>query len=235
MNTLIGLRSADAYGSLVRSNARISIVYVTRYASPPLLQQRVPITSYEEGIIELALEIREQSKIPFWEAIFAACLKTNSYSEALLEATIFQNSLSELVECSRQDVLDGKLHSILAKEPKNIGLASLVRLETGEVRHFNMIDFHCDVSEANTNLVTSICHKLMPTGFIVLNSGDSYHACSTSPCTPRKRIEVLGTAILFAPIVDTIYIAHQLRQEYSSLRLSRGGKMKQVPIVVSAA
>jgi hypothetical protein len=48
------------------------------------------------------------------------------------------------------------------------------------------------------------------------------------------RIHMLAVALLASPIVDARYVAHQLLQDSSSIRISRGGKLGKVPVIIDA-
>jgi hypothetical protein len=51
---------------------------------------------------------------------------------------------------------------------------------------------------------------------------------------PDERIAMLGKALLVNPIVDVFYVGHQLQQDSSSIRISKGGRARQFPKVIAA-
>lgn len=84
------------------------------------------------------------------------------------------------------------------------------------------MDLHCEVSARNHGVVLRVCRHVMPQGFLLLDSGGSYHACGMTVTSDEGRIHTLGEALLASPTVDARYVAHQLLQESSSIRISLG-------------
>ncbi len=229
---LVGTNAPTAYRDLIMAHADVVAITVCRYKTPPLLQQRINATPFEQEIISIALDIRSEVKIPFWEAIFAACLRAGKCSHSLLDAALFHNGLGDLTTITVKSLkLDG-LKDIVASGQSNIGLASRVELTNVDAHHLAMMDFHCSITMENTEIVASICRRLMPEGFLLLDSGDSYHACGIVLLTEEERLEFLSKSLFFAPIVDSSYIAHQLMQTMSSIRISKGGSRAKCPEVL---
>lgn len=229
---LVGTDAPTAYRDLILAHTDVVAITVCRYRTPPLLQQRIRATPFEQEIIAIALDIRSEVKIPFWEAIFAACLRAGKCSDPLIDAALFHNGLGDLTTISAKSLkLDG-LKDIVASGQSNIGLASRVELSDVDAHHLAMMDFHCSITEENTEIVASICRRLMPNGFLMLDSGDSYHACGVVLLTEEERLEFLSKSLFFAPIVDSSYIAHQLMQPMSSIRISTGGSRTKCPEVL---
>ena len=234
LEQLIGQTAAIAYRSLLLSHHDLKRCTLFKYKTPPPLQQRVSITTFEKAIIEQALSIREQTKIPFWEAIFSACIKNGKCSDALLEATFYHSGQGDPVQYDRDDIESGGLDKATDRDTRNVSLCSKVFDSASKPHHLGFLDFHCDVADANKHIVHSVCRILLPQGFLILDSGDSYHATSLYLMSNEQRIFTLGKAIRVSPIIDSLYIAHQLNQSSSSIRISKGGKAKKHPIVVDA-
>lgn len=234
LDQLIGQQAPKAYRCLLLADQNISVCKVLKYETPPSLQKRVEIKEFEETIIQQALVIRENIKIPFWEAVFSACVISGKCSKALLEATFYRNKQGESYEFNRKDIESGILEDMTRDNASNLGLCSKVFGVDGRDYNFSFLDFHCDVIDSNKKIVHDVCRHLMPQGFVVLDSGDSYHASSIYLMSNEERIYTLGKAIRVSPIIDSIYIAHQLQQDFSSIRISLGGKAKKIPIVVDA-
>ena len=232
VNSLVGLTAPVVYTSVFLANQKSSILTLCKYTTPLSLQERVVMTLYERVIIEKALDIRKSHKLPFWEAIFYACIEAGDCRDTLLEATLFHNGMGTLQNHTRNEVESGILSRIANDEARNVGLSSEVVMDTGDRHHLMFIDFHCAITEDNTDLVHRVCRHLMPQGFVILDSGDSYHATSLELGTNDERIKLLGRALLLTPIIDSRYIAHQLQQNASSIRISRGGKCEQFPVAI---
>lgn len=240
MNSLFGLDRHDllgrpapyVYRCVLLAQHDAAVATICRYASPPSLQRRVHMTDYEESIVDAALVIRERDKLPFWEAVFCAAIQSGECRDTLLDASLYHGGLGDLTECSREAIENGVLEEAVEGGARNVGLSSKVRMSSGECRHLMFLDFHSEVSDRNVELVHRVCRRLIPSGFVIFDSGDSYHAASLALGTSEDRIRFLGRALLVAPIVDPTYIAHQLQQDASSIRISRGGKREQFPTAV---
>lgn len=189
----------------------------------------------EEELVNAALKIRKDIGMPFWEALFAACLKHHRFTDPLLDAALLHQGTGSESAIPRADVLAGELTELAHKRSggQAVGLLSEVELKSGELRHFVFLDFHCEVSVGNIKLVSGICDRLLPGGYFLLDSGDSYHAWGIQLVSPSERVRLLGRSLFYMPIVDGIYIAHQLMQDASSIRISIGGQRRCAPRVIA--
>lgn len=230
----VGMSAASAYTRLLLTHLCVQRVSVFRYRSPPLLQQRIQLTSAEQSLIDQALALRRGTHLPFWNALFTACLLGEAHTAQLVGAAFFHNGPGEAVAYDRDAVEAGVLEVLVRDGVANLGLSSEVRDADGCVWHLPLLDFHCEVSPHNEALAALVCSHLMPDGYLLIDSGDSYHACGFKLLMPKERVHMLGKALLTAPIVDSHYIAHQLQQDTSSIRISKGGKALRGPFVVRA-
>jgi hypothetical protein len=230
---LVGHRAASAYRELLLTYEGIQQICVCRYRPAPFLQQRIELSTFEQLIVKSALEIRAIEKIPFWEAVFAACLKSRKITDALLDAAMLHQGQGDISQVSMDEVRDGALETLAGQSVANVAISSEVCFQNGNVRHLGFLDLHCEISPDNTRIVSEVCRRIMPGGFVLLDSGDSYHVCGIKLLTDRERVEFLGRSLFFAPIVDAMYVAHQLVQSASSIRISSGGKQHKHPTVVS--
>ena len=234
VQSLVGLAAADAYAKILLSHHEAQHVSVYKYSSPPPLQQRIIITPSEQSLIDLALVLRKDTHLPFWNALFTACIKSQSHSRELIEAAFFHNGPGEPHAYDRTAIESGTLEALARSGQKNLGLSSLVHDNHHRSWHLPLLDFHCDISPMNEALAALICSHLMPGGYVLIDSGDSYHACGLTLLSPHERVQMLGRALLATPVVDGHYIAHQLQQDASSIRISLGGKASHAPIVIRA-
>ncbi len=219
------------YANIILAHPNVESAYVFAYQRPLAFQQRIKMTDFEKEIVESALSIRANAGVPFWEAIFIACIKKGRISEAILDAASFHHGAGERSDIKRYALEQGELMTRAVCEGVNIGLSSAVKVDEEEL-HLPMMDFRCEVSERNTDIAFTVCKRIMPAGFVLLDSGDSYHACGTSLLSAKERIWFLAQALAYAPLVDSRYLAHQLRQSESSIRVSVGGNRHAIPKVL---
>lgn len=83
-----------------------------------------------------------------------------------------------------------------------------------------LLDFHCPETSENDTLVQQVCKELFQNAALVFSSGESYHALGLHSMDDPTFQKFLARSLLFAPIVDARYVAHQLIEGACALRLS---------------
>ncbi len=71
-------------------------------------------------------------------------------------------------------------------------------------------------------------------GGFLLQSGESYHFYGKGLLDDRALVRFLGQALLLAPVIDRAWIAHQLIEGASALRISKKPSGSGEPVVVRA-
>lgn len=226
---VIDRTAPEVYRTIFMNIGGVSKIEVGYYQTPPSFQERIDMTSYEKEILEKALKRREECNLPFWESILSICLENGECRDSIIDASLFHRGAGKTEEFDITEIKDGVLRNITEDTNENIGIKSRIKLKNGQTKHLKMLDFHCDFDENNTDIIYRASKRLIPEGFVILNSGHSYHAASINCYDSRERITFLGKALQIAPLVDTSYISHQLQQEGSSLRISKGGNENQYP------
>ena len=235
LSKLVGLQAPQAYRKLLESWTDVEAVNIFEYEAPPHMQDRIVMGETERRLVERAKRMRHGTGVPFWEAVFATCSVEGQCSDSIISAALFHNGQGVQKHVSMRQIDEGALEKVV-KEGANrvVALGSRVFGRDGPRGHLNFMDFRCLVSEQSRVLVHRICRRLMPDGFLLLDSGGSYHACSANIVSDEERIRMLAMALLVSPIVDARYAAHQLLQESSSIRISNGGSQGRIPVVVDA-
>ena len=103
----------------------------------------------------------------------------------------------------------------------------------GKISHLPLIDFHCPASAENARLALAVGRRIIDGSFLLLLSGKSYHAVGLKPILSDELVCFLSKALLFSPIVDRGYIAHQLIERRCALRISKGGHANVIPTVIA--
>jgi hypothetical protein len=231
---LIGMEAASAYRALLLGHAEVRGATLFQYEAPPRMQERIQMTDVERELIERANGMRRGTGVPFWESLFAICAIEERCTDPILAAAFFHNGQGIPQYVSREQIEDGILHAVARDARQTVALGSRLAGAEGCVGHVNFLDLHCEVSAGNHAVVHRVCRHVMPQGFLLLDSGGSYHACSATVVSDRGRIQMLAAALLASPIVDARYVAHQLLQDSSSIRISGGGKVGKVPVIIDA-
>jgi len=120
---------------------------------------------------------------------------------------------------------------MMTEQPVGHHLSFSSRIELAErgTKQLPLLDFHCPESAENDRLVTEVCKQLYRHTTLVFTSGESYHALGLDPLDERGFQDFLTRSLLFAPIVDARYVAHQLLEGACALRLSNSADKPNHP------
>ena len=228
----VGARAGVVYRSLLLAHEAIRLARIRSYQAPPSLQERLPMTESIEALVNVAMDRRTRTEVPFWQAMMLATLDSGVVHEDVLDAALYHQGSGVSDELTRDDLERGQLEIHSRGGNGIVSLDSLAVLEK-ECLHLAFMDFRVSPSEANTRIVNAVCRRLMPDGFVSLIATRSYHACGVALQQPNERIDFLGRSLLFSPIVDDRYVAHQLIQPSSSLRISPPTENGSDPRVVA--
>jgi len=236
LSRLVGLSACDAYANIIKNLPEIKFVSIFKYLPPKTVQLRSDLSDSDRQVISRGLKIRAQLGLPFWDSIMLVIMKDHIGSSSLLNACRYhQSSKKQDMLLSRQVVLRGFLQRTvdLCQPNESVSLISEIRLRNGRIGHIPFLDFHCPVSKRAEPLVLAVAKKIFCGSVLVLNSGHSYHAVGTTILKSTALTEFLARALLFGPIVDRAYIAHQLIEQRCALRISRGGHNNAIPKVIA--
>jgi hypothetical protein len=218
----------------VRAHDEIDAVFVLSYRGAPLVQARAALQSGDEGIVQRALEFRETTHLPFWDSVMMCMFSSEAPAAASLDAALYhQSQRGAEIALKRGAVLAGALGTLSrdTDPDHSLAISSEVRCADGCRRHLPLLDFHCPVSDRGGDLVLSVARRLLGSGFLLLKGHNSFHLWGLNPVSTDSLIDFLARALLFAPIVDRAYVAHQLLERRCALRISAATD-KPVPYVV---
>jgi hypothetical protein len=231
-NCELGMATSEIVEGIFRENEMLEAACYFEYQHPPLLQDRVKLTKDEELILDQAVALRASSRLPFWEALMLSCFdEPLEYSRLLEEAAYHQPTQDTYRNISRKDVLEGALSLMVKSMPlgNHLSLASKVTVAGDGDRQLPLLDFHCPESELNDGLVKNVCAELLPSDVLILSSGESYHVIFLTLLTDVEFRKFLVQSLLFAPVVDARYVAHQLLEGACALRLSTSHHKPSAP------
>lgn len=218
-----GMPTAEILKLLVSENQAISAIFAFAYQHPRLLQQRLAFTNDENAILAKATWLRGSSQLPFWEALMLSCFgEQRDFTRLLKEASFHQSHADSLLRISRDEVLAGRLEELMAAQPtgSNLSFSSKIELSGAKTKQLPLLDFHCPESSENDRLVSEVCKQVYHDTTLLFSSGESYHAFGLNALDEHGFRDFLSRSLLFAPIVDARYVAHQLLEGACALRLS---------------
>jgi hypothetical protein len=203
---------------ILDGHKEILYIHIVEFPFNRGLQDRLELTQGEERQIAKALAIRELLGLPFWEALLLTCVSNSDFSRRLLEQVKAHNRDTTVRRLSAQG---SELEDYLRRQAgTNIAFSSKVVLNAGEIRHLPLLDFHCANNTANLSLSCAVIQQLeIGPGYFV-ESGDSYHFYGSALLTLDEYVRFMGLALHYSPIVDKGWIAHQLREMASALRIT---------------
>src|SRR3954454_19687286 len=212
----------------------IEVITLFRPPSSQPIQQDPSIRDSEEGLIEQALAIRSQFNLPFWDALLLYISNRPVKTKNLLKRVTLHNPQdSDAISIHRTDCTESRLREIIEALPSGrmLAISSKMLTKQGEALHLPMLDFHCQASRANDDLVKSVMSELEVNGYIA-KSGRSYHFYGAKLMDERSLVTLLGKALLFCPILDRAWIAHQLIERACGLRISPAKDYQNCPEII---
>jgi len=226
----------EVLSEIISANPSIFSVKLLSVSPPPLLQDRAVLSSDEMDIISKGTALRKNSRLPFWEAVLLSCFDSPFILDHILEAAMFHNQAVEdwqILESARLNVESLRNLVMGVTSGEIITVSSRVCLNDGGTGHIPMLDFHCPISRENQNLVVSILKHMNVCDGFILNSDKSYHFYGKSLLTDEELVKFLGCSLLWSPIVDRAWIAHQLIEASCALRISPKSQNTGLPQVVA--
>lgn len=220
MNTL------DVIVRILKENEGVSSFTFAKYPMQTLIQEEKAYNKTDLKFIDSALEVRKKFRMPFWDSLMLTLFDQEGVSEDLLQRALKHNKNVDKIYTS--DV--NEILSVLESNPHfNLSLNSEVQFEDGSILHLFLLDFHVYPSDNNLKLVSDILKVMGLRGFI-LSSGESYHFVSKDFFSTDAILDLLAKSLLFAPIVDRAWVAHQILERSCSVRV--GKKHGVVPTVI---
>jgi hypothetical protein len=218
--------SIDIITQLINHDLAIEAITLLQFPTTPLLQERLPINGNAERSVAHALNLRSMYNIPFWDGLMNAQFQDSAFTPALLKEALHHNKVLSQVTVKRADLYRLKEFSGLVSE--NYGINSRVYYKNGQTRHIVLLDFHLPKQPENIVCAESVLKLLGLKGYL-LETNKSYHFIGDSTISEHDLKIVLYRALLFSPIIDKNWIAHQLLEGSCTLRITaKDGSLPQV-------
>jgi hypothetical protein len=215
------MNTADVVARILRANLVAQFWYFE--AKPQLpLQQGLNLTSRQKRLVAGALRLRANVGLPFLEALILRMLASSPDDQLLAAANrhyVYRLRPQRISSVAGYVALLRKISTPGDPESMRV-LASRVTTRRGEARHVPMLDFRFIPSSRNQRLIASVLKALDAPGGYLLSSGGSYHYYGSTLLTSRGLTSFLSRSLLYSPIVDKAWVAHQLIQGYCGLRIS---------------
>lgn len=194
----------------------ISFFYFYPLSKQVLLQERIKMSNKEKEQCEKALCIREKFKFPFWDSIMVTMFDNENFSSEIFKAALFHKNNGELYKLPNDINIESNLKRL---QEDNFGWNSVVELCDGSKKQIVLLDFHIPCSCINTKIVRqTLLHLELGSGYL-MNSGESYHYIHNHYLSEDDSMKILIKSLFFSPIIDRLWVAHQLLNGSAILRI----------------
>lgn len=215
-NICCNMYTSHIISQLLESTPCISSINIVRLKAASQIQDNCrPWNQKEKEIFKNAILMRSNFKIPFWSSLMISNMENENWSKACILAANRHNKNDDYLVLSPKQF---RSH-ISDLEQSGYGINSCVTLFDGSILHIPMIDFHIGKSKINEDIVCTVCKSLIPDGGYIIDSGNSYHFIGKGLITTSQLLTLLAKSILFTPIVDEIWVAHQIIERSCTLRI----------------
>lgn len=216
-----GTSVSEYLRALVKSNPSILALSFATYTQPPPAEARCEFSDIDFRHLDVALARREREGMPFWDAVMLTCFQRNEIANGLLRAALFHHPMQgNWFTLPRATIIDRGVSDLQSANDTVIAIGSSITVDGCADSHLPLLDFHCKETTENDRLVEAACRLLLESPTAICRSGESYHAYGLSVVTREELCQILYRAILLAPIVDRVYVAHQLIEGRCALRIN---------------
>lgn len=233
---LVGAPVTLAIERLVRSLPQIETVSFVAYKPAPGLDARLERESDPSiEIRTLAETLRRDYGIPFWDAMLAISMQRGKVPDRYVQLAILHDKSPDeySIDMSREDLAASKIADVEGNLKSGFALAfsSKVILTGSETAHIPLLDFRCQPSARNRQIVKTALNAMGQESGLIVESGRSYHFYGSRLLSHEAWIQFLAMGILFSPIVDSRYVAHRLADGACRLRIGSVSDKPSTPIV----
>ena len=236
LGNLLGSDAATAYSQAIPLVTGIDGISILQYACPPPIQTRASLSSGELAIAAEAARTRKTEWFSYLEILLELAAKADFVAKGLLEAVDYhQENPRRRKWFDREQLENGCLvdyvNNSQSKYP--LALSSRVRAKGTHSRHIPLLDFHVEKTSIGFGLAIEITQKLVGPDFLFLATDRSFHSVGLRLLSTTEYRRLLARAVLFSPVTDHAYAAHQMIEGESTLRISRGRYRTPPPIVIA--
>jgi hypothetical protein len=221
---------------LLRHFNEVHSVTFVLYKPAPVFSERLrQLFKPQNDLHRLADQLNREYGIPFWEALLSIEMKAGQLPREYVQLAILHDSHPDeySIELPLAEITSQKLTSVIEDAGSEYGVAisSRVRLEDGELAHIPMLDFRCDCSDRNREVVKWAATAIGQRSGAIVNSGRSFHFYGFRLLTAPEWVRFVSLAALFSPVVDARYVAHRLIDGACRLRITKAPGRASVPVV----
>ena len=228
----------DAVGVMatVVTDLTNGIIRLSQVPLAPRAHRRLPDLAYQH-LLRRARCLHDEFRLPFWDCLLLeSSIESSGLPQPIAAAAAYHQTISE----SRQTLLPAapNLEASMRQHLKSSAGTSLIVVSSlcsgmnEQPLHVPMLDFSVPSGVSQERTALTILNQLSCPGAL-LSSGRSYHFYGSRLMDNSTMRRFLGEALLFAPITDARWIAHQLIEGACALRLGGSRHTDRAPHVVA--
>lgn len=196
---------------------------ILQFKVPPLIQERATLSQGEARLIKSAVKTRAGQGYCFSEILLSLALQKKIVPKGIVSALGYhQGHAKSRVWVDRKNIEQLKLENkINGSGYYPWAISSRVKTKAGDWMHIPLMDFHIEKSPYALNVVVAVGTEIFEDSFLILESDRSYHGVGLKLLPEIEFSRFLSKAILFSPVVDYSYVAHQLLEGEAALRVTK--------------
>ncbi|MBY8963659.1 hypothetical protein KJK34_12920 [Flavobacterium sp. D11R37] len=212
---------------IIGENLEINEITFAKFDGYQTFENRIELAGDLLDVYRHALDKKNEFEMPFWDSLNLSLFDRHISESKIFNQICFHNSPS-VIRHVPKDKFD--LFFTLLKETNEYWtINSKVSLRQSGWKHLFLLDFHIPVSSKNEKICIEVIKALKVKGYLV-DSGKSYHFYAKDLLSEEEMLSKLAQSLLFAPIVDRAWIAHQIIERACCLRVSK--KYDRLPLKV---
>lgn len=235
---IIGCDAIHMCAKLLPDLKGVHAISLVRFKQPPTVQSRAHLNSGELAIAKEAAQSRKNNWFSYLELVLELAAKADFISEGLLNAAGYHcphNSERIRMNLEELQSIQNWPQESKGCHAQQLALCSKVHTYNESELHIPMVDFHVEKTTMGFELVKNICKRIFGNHFVVLSTNRSFHGISFVLKSKDEFMRILANSLLYAPIVDNAYVAHQLMEQEATLRIGSKLEDNNVPRVVAAS
>lgn len=231
---ILGLTALEACAKVFPGIPNLAAISLLKYKLPPSIQNRVSLSKRELMLINKAASTYKRDGNSYLETLVKLCANAPFVPYGVMKGLVYHQKHSKSrTWIKKKDFKNTALLETFSNVAPGIPLAlcSTVRLSTGSTAQIALLDFHVAKTQTNHRIICEIARTILKSKFMILETDRSYHAIGLRLLTKKELRSILSSALLFSPIIDHAYIAHQLIEGEATLRITRKSEASMAPKV----
>lgn len=206
-------------GHVLASNA-VDTIRTFEYSDAPPIQDALPRGPTRDETVRRASSLADSIGVSFREALLILLLKSGPEPNILRAVMRHNQPRLQTVHIGPDPVAD--LEALVAGRAAGRHVAIASEVQIGDrTAHIAMLDFRVPAgTEIGSRLAMEVLDALKAPPGSLLASGASFHFLSSLLVSSRELWTIVGKSLLFSPLIDQGWVAHQMIEGVCALRIS---------------